>query len=187
MRRIRIFTAAMAFSTSLAASSALAQGAPPGYQICWGPPGQVICSSAAVPLDPWMLVALSALLAIVLVWVQRRHSGFGAYLVAGVLALAAAVSYQIREVWATTVISLDTSSGVKTQYCLTTTQPTSTQIVDGSNYLTVQNDTSNTLGLVITPLNGADLSWPVPPSTCKTTLASGATCNLPCSSQPQPD
>ena len=127
-----------------------------------------------------MMVALSALLAIALVWIQRRHSGFGAYLVAGVLVLAAAVSYQIREAWALPSydFNLTTPSGVASKYCPQPSQPVSTQ-GDGSNYLTVYNGTSNPLGLVITPLNGASLTWGAPKK-CETTLGIGVTCNLPC-------
>ena len=137
MRRIRIFTAAMAFSASLAASNALAQ-ASPGWQICWGPPGQQNCSN---------------------------------------------ISNEAIQAWSSTYdFDLRTPSGIVSRYC----GPSDTSGNGEGNYLTVHNSTLDSLGLIINPLNGAGVTGSMPPDLCGPTLASDATCNLPCS-QPTPD
>lgn len=123
------------------------------------------------------------------VWVQRRHSGFGAYLVASMLVLAAGGSYQIREAWAPSSydFNLQAPSGVESHNCYQT-QPLPIQVVgNGGDYLTVYNGTSAPVGLVITPLNGADINWSVPSngsSKCGVPLANGAICYLLCQQTP---
>lgn len=186
-----LFTAVMTLSAALTASSAYAQGGP-GWQVCWGPLGSQPCAAAAVPLDPWMMVAFAIFLGVALVWTQRRQSRFGTYLVvAGGLALAAVSSYQIREVGAVPPPSADflinTPSGVDVKYCQQGQVPESVRPLavgpppcEGGFALCVLNSTSAPVQLVITPLNGADINWKTPPEKCGTTLQPNSICYLPC-------
>lgn len=187
------FTAVMTLSAALTASSAYAQQ-PPGWQVCWGPLGSQPCA-AAVPLDPWMMVAFAIFLGVALVWTQRRQSRFGTYLVvAGGLALAAVSSYQIREAGAPPIYDFDltTPSGVKTKLCgsereVALVQPgASSPSAFAGPPLSVYNHTSAPVQLVITPINGASITWPTPPDKCGTSLPPSTTCYLPCSSSPPP-
>lgn len=191
-----LFTAVMMLSAVLTASSAYAQVPPdPGWQVCWGPPGSQPCA-AAVPLDPWMMVAFAIFLGVALVWTQRRQSRFGTYLVvAGGLALAAVSSYQIREAGAIPPppdFLIDKPSGVDIKYC----EHEQGQVPDSVRPLTVGpatcifgpdlcvlNSTNAPVQLVITPLNGVNPNWnTVSQPKCVTSLAANATCYLPCSS-----
>jgi hypothetical protein len=127
-----------------------------------------------------MVAALAILLGIALVWVQRRHSGFGAYLIAAALGLAV-VGYSVKDVSANGYdFDLDRPSGMIVKTC-PQVKPESVQpfLVTTNNYLTVHNSTTATVQLVITPLNGADTNGSVSDK-CGTLLNSSDTCYLPC-------
>lgn len=187
-----LFTAVMTLSAAFTASSAYAQQ-PPGWQVCWGPLGSQPCTAAAVPLDPWMMVAFAIFLGVALVWTQRRQSRFGTYLVvAGGLALAAVSTYQIREAGAippppTPDFLINKPSGVDIKYCEQGQVPESVrplavapETCNGGPALCVSNDTGAAVQLVITPINGANRNWSTPNPPCETSLSSGKICYLPC-------
>ncbi len=175
----KFVTALLAALSATMASLAFAQAAViPGWQVCWGPVNNQTCV-AAVPLDPWLMVVISAILAIAAVLVLRRRTGFGAYLVAGVLVLAAAGSYQLKEVWAIgSDIQTTAANGLVTVMC------NATQSI---GFVQIWNNSASTVQLTVTPLNGANINWPNsgPHPTCGSTLPAGDHCLLPCS-EPAP-
>lgn len=168
----RVLQSISALITMLTASSAWAQA----WGVCWGPPGSQVCVPASVPaLSPWMLVAVSVLLALAAVWMLRRRSGLGALLIAGVLVLAAAGSHQIKDAWASPYYYILTAAGQESHTCPPSGYP-----------MNVYNGTASPVQIFISPSNGANLNWPVGPSDTKCAsgmiLNNSEQCYLPCAS-----
>lgn len=165
----RLLLSFVSLFSALTATGAWAQA----WLVCWGPPGNQICAPASVPtLSPWVLVAVSALLALAAVWVLRRRSGIGALLIAGVLVLAATGSHQIKDAWATVFFDLDAPTGKKFDTC------------PSSSPVNVYNHHTSPVQITVTPSDGATLSWPVGPGQDKCSsgkmLNTHEQCYLPC-------
>jgi len=166
----RLLLSFVSLFSALTATGAWAQA----WLVCWGPPGNQICAPASVPtLSPWVLVAVSALLALAAVWVLRRRSGIGALLIAGVLVLAATGSHQIKDAWASPWYYIQTATGAESHTC------------PSSGYsMNVYNDIASPVQIFISPSDGANLGWPVGPG--QTMCSSGMIlnydqqCYLPC-------
>ena len=166
----RLLLSFVSLFSALRATGAWAQA----WLVCWGPPGNQICAPASVPtLSPWVLVAVSALLALAAVWVLRRRSGIGALLIAGVLVLAATGSHQIKDAWATSWFYIQSAAGEEFNACIPQYYP-----------LDVRNAHTSPVQIFVRPSDGASLNWPVGQGDTKCasgmTLAVNEACYLPC-------
>ncbi len=140
---------------------------PPGWQVCWGN-----ACTAAVPLEPWMVVATGVLLLLAGLALLRRRLRGGLFLLAGVLAVG---GYGLHDMKSADAIIADlvisTAAGSQTLTC-------------AGPSLSVFNNSGSPVTLFMTPLNGANLSWLAGPGVCQQggVLNSSASCVLPCGS-----
>jgi len=139
---------------------------PPGWQVCWGSGCAV-----PVPLDPWMAVAIGALLLFAGLMALRRHTQGGLFLLAGALTVSAYGLHDIKSAEAFFAgLSITLPSGSQTLTC-------------SGPSLTVLNSSGAPVVLSLTPLNGASLGWlSGVMGACQQggTLNNSASCSLPC-------